>query len=149
MPVNTSVPVVVIAPGYHWHAIARSLGRLGIAVYGVHADPRSPSARSRYWRGNFFWDLLGAPAERSVNWLVDLGRRLGARPILIPTDDDSCLFLADNAPALYEGFRFPIQPPGLARSLSNKKEMYFLAKRHGIPAAEALFPGTRAEVVDF
>jgi len=26
--VNTSVPVVVIAPGYHGHAIARSLGRL-------------------------------------------------------------------------------------------------------------------------
>ena len=100
MPVNASVPVVVVAPGYHGHAIARSLGRLGVAVYGVHADPRSPSARSRYWRDNYFRNLLDFPAERSVDWLVDLGRRIGARPILIPTDDDSCLFLADhkNAP---------------------------------------------------
>src|SRR2546428_13021644 len=51
--IDTSVPVVVIAPGYHSHGIARSLGRLGVPVYGVHADSRSPAARSRYWRGNF------------------------------------------------------------------------------------------------
>ena len=47
---DTSVPVVVIAPGYHGHAIARSLGRLGVSVYGVHGDHSSPAASSRYWR---------------------------------------------------------------------------------------------------
>ena len=45
---DTSVPVLVIAPGFHGHAIARSLGRLGVPVHGVHADSRSPAARSRY-----------------------------------------------------------------------------------------------------
>ena len=43
--IDTSVPVVVIAPGYHSHGIARSLGRLGVPMYGVHADSRSPAAR--------------------------------------------------------------------------------------------------------
>src|SRR5690242_227861 len=54
---DNSTPVVVIAPGFHGHAIARSLGRLGVAVYGVHADPHSPAARSRYWRKNFIWNI--------------------------------------------------------------------------------------------
>lgn len=146
---NTEVPVVVIAPGYHGHSIARSLGRLGIPVYGVHADSRSPAAASRYWRGNFFWDIAKASAEESVDWLLQLGRKIGLRPMLIPTDDDSCVFVADHACALKEAYLFPDQPPGLTRALSSKKQMYYLCKQHGIPVAETLFPLSRDDVIAF
>ena len=147
--VNTSVPVVVIAPGYHGHAIARSLGRLGIPIYGIHADPRSPAARSRYWQENFFWNIAKASPEESINWLLQISRKIGSRPILIPTDDDSCLFVADHADALKEGFRFPNQTAGLTRSLSSKKQMYYLCKKNGIPAAETNFPQNRDDVIEF
>lgn len=146
---DTTVPVVVIAPGYHGHAIARSLGRLGVPVYGVHADSRSPAAQSRYWRKNFFWDIEKAPPEESVNWLLQLGRKIGSRPILIPTDDKSCVFVAEHADALKEEFRFPNQPAGLTGLLSNKHTMYYLCKQHGIPVAETSFPRSREEVMEF
>ncbi len=146
---NTSIPVVVIAPGYHGHAIARSLGRLDVPVYGIHANTRSPAARSRYWRKNFFWDVEGADMEESVNWLLQLGRKIGSRPILIPTDDKSCVFVADHADALKEEFLFPNQPPGLTRLLSSKKTMYYLCKKHGIPVAETSFPCSRDDVIEF
>lgn len=146
---DASVPVVVIAPGYHGHAIARSLGRLGVPVYGVHADPRSPAAASRYWRKNFFWDLNRVSSEESIDWLLQLSRKIGSRPLLMPTDDDSCLFVADHAAELKEGFLFPDQPAGLTRSLSSKKQMYFLCKKHSVPAAETLFPECRDDVVEF
>jgi predicted ATP-grasp superfamily ATP-dependent carboligase len=149
---DTSVPVVVIAPGYHGHAIARSLGRLGVPVYGVHADSRSPAARSRYWRENFFWDSEKAAPEDTVNWLLDLAGKIASsapRPILIPTDDDSCVFVADHAGALKEGFLFPDQPAGLARSLSSKQSMYYLCKKYGIPTPETVFPRCRDDVVEF
>src|SRR6266705_5856901 len=133
---DTSVPVVVIAPGYHGHGIARSLGRLGVPVYGVHADHRSPAARSRYWRENFYMDMSKASSEESVDWLLGLSRKIGSRPILIPTDDHSCIFVADNAVALKEGFLFPNQPAGLARSLSSKQKMYYLCKEFSIPTPE-------------
>src|SRR5205085_841698 len=145
----TSMPVVVLAPGYHGHGIARGLGRLGVPVYGVHADPRSPAARSRYWRGNFIWNIAKAPPEQSVDWLLRLGRKIGSLPLLIPTDDDSCVFVADHADALREQFRFPNQPAGLARSLSSKQQMYYLCKEHAIPAAETVFPRSRQDVVEF
>jgi D-aspartate ligase len=146
---NNSIPVLVIAPGYHGHAIARSLGRLGVLVYGVHADPRSPAARSRYWRENFIWDIAKATPEESIDWLLRLSRKIGTRPILIPTDDDSCVFVADHAAVLKEGFLFPNQPAGLTRSLSSKQQMYFLCKKHSIPAAETTFPLSQEDVIEF
>ncbi len=146
---NTSVPVVVIAPGFHGHAIARSLGRLGVSVYGVHADSRSPAARSRYWRKNYFWDIEKAAPEDSVDWLLQLGKKIGSRPILIPTDDDSCVFVADHADALKEGFLFPDQPAGLARSLSSKQSMYYLCKKYSMPTPETVFPRNRDDVIEF
>jgi len=147
--VDTTTPVVVVAPGYVGHGVARSLGRLGIPVYGVHADRRSPAARSRYWRHNFFWTLDNAPPDESVDYLVRLGRQLGSRPILIPTDDVTCLFVADHAAELRAAFRFPTQPVGLARSLSSKEQMYHLCKQHSIPTPETSFPKSRAEVIAF
>ncbi len=146
---DTSVPVVVIAPGFHGHAIARSLGRLGVPVYGVHADAHSPAARSRYWRKNFFWDIEKATPEDSLDWLLRLGETLGSRPILLPTDDHSCVFLDTFADTLRGSFRFPNQPPGLTRALSNKQSMYHLCKKHGIPAAETAFPLSRQDVIEF
>jgi D-aspartate ligase len=146
---DASVPVVVIAPGYHGHAIARSLGRLGVPVYGVHADRRSPAARSSYWRKNFFWDIANAVPEDSVNWLLQLGRKIGSHPILIPTDDNSCVFVADYTEVLKAEFLFPNQPPGLTRLLSSKQTMYYLCKKHGIPAAETSFPRSRDDVIEF
>lgn len=146
---NTSVPVVVLAPGYHGHGIARSLGRLGVPVYGVHADRRSPAASSRHWRKNFIWNIARSSPEQSVDWLLQLGRKIGSRPLLISTDDDSCLFVADHADTLKEQFRFPNQPTGLARALSSKEHMYYLCKKHTIPVAETIFPQSRSDVVEF
>jgi D-aspartate ligase len=149
--VKTETPVVVIAPGYHGHAIARSLGRLGVRVFGVHADRRSPAARSRYWQKNYFWNIATAAPEQSAERLLQIGREVGSslRPLLIPTDDDSCLFVADHAAALKESFLFPDQPPGLTRSLSSKKQMYYLCKKFGIPVAETSFPQSREDVIEF
>jgi D-aspartate ligase len=57
--------------------------------------------------------------------------------------------VADNAAALKEGFLFPNQPAGLARSLSSKKQMYFLCKKYSIPTAETVFPQSREDVIEF
>jgi predicted ATP-grasp superfamily ATP-dependent carboligase len=144
------VPVVVINhDDGHGHNVAQSLGRLGIPVYGVHADAHSPAARSRYWQENVIWDFAKASADASVAWLLQLARRIGSRPILIPTSDSSCLFVADHAAALRDGFLFPHQPAGLARALSSKKQMYGLCKQYAIPTPETIFPHSRDDVVEF
>jgi predicted ATP-grasp superfamily ATP-dependent carboligase len=149
--VNCSTPVVVLAPGVYdtGHGVARTLGRLGVTVYGVHIDRHSPAARSRYWRENLSWPLQSAPPRESVDWLLRLGRRIGSRPMLIATNDASCLLVAEYAVELAQEYRFPTQPPGLALSLSSKQGMYHLCKEHRIPTPETVFPRSRQDVLEF
>jgi predicted ATP-grasp superfamily ATP-dependent carboligase len=59
------------------------------------------------------------------------------------------IFLDENATALRECFLFPSQPRGLPRALASKKEMYYIAKKAGIPTAETKYPASRQEVVEF
>jgi len=145
---NTSVPVTVLPSPHHGGlGITRSLGRLGIPVFNIDASPWCPSFFSRYCAGRFLHDLDTATAEHSVEWLLDLGRRLGARSILVPTTDAAALLAAANAAALREWFILPDQSSGLVHSLSSKKEMYGLARRHRVPVPVTVFPQTRAELL--
>jgi D-aspartate ligase len=146
---NSSTPVVVLAPGYVGHGIARSLGRWRVPVYGVHGDARSPAARSRYWRENSIWQFDAATPAQSLDHLLQLGRRIGTMPLLVSTDDTTCLFVADHATELAGAFRFPQPPAGLARALSSKREMYHLCKRFSVSTPETVFPSSREDVVAY
>jgi predicted ATP-grasp superfamily ATP-dependent carboligase len=143
--VETSVPVVVLNLTDHGSlGVARSLGRLGVEVHGVHDQPTA-AARSRYFA---HVHRAPVPVGRAdvVPYLVELGERIGGRPLLIPTGDGSSMVVEDHAAALREVFRFPQQPPGLARTLYDKKGMHDLCREFGIPTPRTEFPQNRAEV---
>lgn len=145
------MPVVVL--GFHHGSlgITRSLGRLGVPVVGVDRNPRAPALASRYLRERLIWDLPGTPAAATVAWLLELGLRWGSDgpPLLIPTTDDTALLVAEHADALSARFVFPRISPELIRSFSDKKELFFLAKRLGIPTAGAEFPQSTQDVQRF
>lgn len=146
---DTSVPCVVICPGYHGHAVARSLGRLGVSVYGVHSDPKSPSAKSKYWRENFFWDVSKASEQDSVEWFLSLARNIGSHPILLATDDNSCLFLDNNSERLKDEYIFPTLSNGLVYTLNNKKDLFFLCKEKSVRTPNCWFPKCRNDLIQF
>ncbi|HKA31869.1 MAG TPA: hypothetical protein VKH64_01550, partial [Candidatus Binatia bacterium] len=85
----------------------------------------------------------------SVDFLKSVARRIGGRPMLLATNDETALFVAENGCRLRTSFAFPDNPLPLVRSLYNKREMYFLARRHGIPTTETSFPACRGDVVEF
>jgi predicted ATP-grasp superfamily ATP-dependent carboligase len=121
--------------------IARSLGRLGVPVHAVDTDPRGPSASSRFLRRRFVLDLSpSAGPEEIIEHLLEAGRRLGSRALLIPTWDDTSILASEAYPALQEHFILPDQPHQLARSLASKKGMYRLALEHGVPTPMCSFP---------
>jgi predicted ATP-grasp superfamily ATP-dependent carboligase len=155
--IDTSTPVVLLtaAPGarlVRQHAalgIERSLGRLGIPVHLVDTNPRGTPASSRYRRRRFLFDLAGASPEATVDHLLRVGRRLGGRPVLIPTWDDLAVVVAEAGPVLREQFLLPPQPIGLARALSGKWDMHRLAAEHGVPSPQVAFPKTSEDVEAF
>jgi D-aspartate ligase len=150
---NTTTPVVLIqftrGLAHGGLGVMRSLGRLGISVYAVNEDSKAAAFTSRYCRGGYFWDLDGTSPEQTVERLSLVGRMAGGRPILIPTTDEAAVFVAENVRSLDQAFTFPVQSPELVRALASKMEMYYLAKRYGIPTPETSFPQIRRDVVSF
>ena len=150
---NFSAPVVVFktvpSAGHGALGIVRSLGRLKVPVYAVASNPHTSSFYSRYCRGKFLLDIDTVPEEKSLQFLLDVGKKIGQRPILIPTDDGAASFVGDHAEALGQAFSFQDQESGLVSLLTSKKEMYYLAKKHGLPTPEAAFPQSRADVLNF
>jgi len=149
-PRDTSLPVLVLQMQHHGALGAmRSLGRLGVPMYGVHPTCRPVASYSKYCRKVFALDLDDTPAEESVNRLRDIARDIGSQPLLMATNDESALFVARNASQLQDRFLFPANPIDVVWSLYNKKAMYLLAKRLSIPTPETVFPQSRKDVLEF
>jgi D-aspartate ligase len=148
--INRNTPVVMLRSGHHGGlSIARSLGRLGVPVYSVDADYWEPAFASRYCRGRFLMNLEGGPTDQSIARLLEIGRKVGGQPLLIPTTDPGAIWVAQNASALQETFRFPRLDAGLVRSLSDKGRMQELAKRSGVPTARSVVPRSKEDIEEF
>jgi predicted ATP-grasp superfamily ATP-dependent carboligase len=149
--IDTSFPVLVLQMDHYGAlGVMRSLGRLGVNVYGVHPTRWPVASFSRYCGKVFPLDLDTTPTDQAVDRLLTIAKAIGVRPpVLMPTNDETALFVARNAARLQEAFVFPCNPTQLVWSLYNKKEMYFLAKRLSIPTAETAFPESRDDVLEF
>jgi predicted ATP-grasp superfamily ATP-dependent carboligase len=147
---NNTTPVVILRSGHHGAlGIARSLGRLRVPVYCVDATFWEPAFSSRYCRRRFILNVESGPADRAVDRLLEIGRRVGGQPILIPTTDPGSIWVVEHAAALRETFRFPNQDAGLVRLLCDKSRMQELARRSGVPIAQSVVPRSKEDVVRF
>ena len=143
-------PALVLAGSPHGNlGIVRTLGRLGLPVYIVETRNGSPASQSRYCAGSFVWDFTATDEAETVGFLMDCGKSLGSGCLLFPTCDDDAILAASHYGTLSKWFAFPAQSPELVRSLVSKKEMYFLARKHGIPVPQASFPQNMEEAISF
>ena len=111
---NHATPVVILRAGHHGGlGIVRSLGRLGVPVYSVDSDWWEPAFSSRYCRGRFFLNIDSGETEESIGRLLEIGQKVGGRPILIFTMDDTAIWVAEHADALKSGYNFPRQDASL------------------------------------
>jgi predicted ATP-grasp superfamily ATP-dependent carboligase len=149
--IDASTPVLVLKAHHGTLGIARSLGRLGVPVHAMHDHLGHPALGSRYLTSVHPWDFTHAAPERTIERLLEIGRGIARHgtAVLIPTSDDTAGLVADHAEALRKVFLFQENAPALVRALSNKRSLYELAMRHGIPTAETTFPRSPDEARRF
>jgi predicted ATP-grasp superfamily ATP-dependent carboligase len=148
---NTTTPVLVLSARQHGSlGIIRSLGELGVPVYGTYSGQRGPAMFSRFCKGTFLWDFVGPEySEQMARELVEIAKIIGRPTILIPTWDETAVFAAEQYQALARWFILPQQSPELASTLVDKSQMYCLAKKHAIPTAEVSVPNSLEDVKHF
>ncbi|HEX7661993.1 MAG TPA: carboxylate--amine ligase [Pseudonocardiaceae bacterium] len=129
--------------------VIRSLGKLGVPVYGVQESPWSPAANSRYLRGGWLWRPRQEQVERVREGLAQIGRLIGRPAVLIPTDDAGAIFLAEHGDPLRRRFLFPAPAPELPRRMANKATLYELCRRLDMPCPDSVVPTSWAEVAAF
>jgi D-aspartate ligase len=154
LPADRTTPAVVLKfdPNVMHHGglgAIRSLGRLGIPVYGVHEGPWAPAATSRYLHGRVFWRPASGDGERVCAGLLQLARRIGRPAVLIPTDDAGAIFLAEHGAGLREAFLFPRPPADLPRQLADKYSMHQLCRELDVPSPRVALPVSLEEALEF
>jgi D-aspartate ligase len=152
--IDVSTPAVVLKfdPNVMHHGglgAIRSLGRLGVPVYGVHEGPLAPAANSRYLQGRFFWQADPDRVTAVRDGLLRLADRIGRPAVLITTDDAGAIFLAEQGAQLRDAFLFPQVAPGLPRRLAGKHAMSGLCAQLGMPALETALPQSAADAAGF
>jgi D-aspartate ligase len=152
--IDTSTPAVVLKldPNVLHHGglgVIRSLGRLGVPVYGVHESPLAPAAGSRYLRGRYFWQPGATDHERIRDGLITLADRIGQPAVLLPTDDAGAIFLAEHGADLRSRFLFSAPPPGLPRLVAGKFSLFELCATLGVPAPAATIAQSAAAAREF
>src|SRR5256714_13494512 len=145
-----SAPVLVLGANLHGSlGIIRSLGELGITVYGTYSGERGPATYSRYCKQSFEWTYPAGSDQEAVRSLVRIGEQIGRPCMLIPTWDETAVLVAEHYAELSRRFIYPQIDAELAKTLVSKKHMYSLAKKSGVPTAEITLPKSLSEVEAF
>ncbi|OPC83621.1 ATP-grasp domain-containing protein [Embleya scabrispora] len=152
---DRSVPALLFKVGrYPLHqgsvGAVRSLGRAGVPVHAVVEDAYTPTALSRHLSRRHVWPTTGLEDPRAlVEQLLGIGRRLPARAVLVPTDDEAALLAAGAQDRLAECFLLPKIDPELPAGLAGKRGLYRRCLAHGVPAPATRFPADRGQLVAF
>ncbi|MEU2716086.1 ATP-grasp domain-containing protein [Streptomyces sp. NPDC007205] len=128
----------------------RSLGRLGVPMYAITEDAYTPAASSRYLKKAFVWPTTGAEDPgRLVEGLLRVGRRIGRPTVLVPTDEEAAVLVAEHQHELAGSFLFPRVDPALPRRLASKQGLHELCVEHGVASPASAFPESYEDVVAF
>lgn len=137
---NNQTPVLILNCKIGGLAILRSLGSLGVPIYGVDDEPGSPVMKSRYLKQKFIKKFDENKPEKYLEYVLSIGEQIGKKTILIPTSDELAVFVTEHAKQLSRTFLFAELDFGLSKRLISKEEMFSVAQEYIIPTPFTLFP---------
>ncbi len=97
---NYSTPALVVENAKDSNidlGATRSLGRLGVPVYGIGGSPGLLSTFSRYFRKCFIYTLpVPTPEDELVDFLIHIAKEIGRAVPLFTMDEIALLFVKYN-----------------------------------------------------
>jgi D-aspartate ligase len=136
---------LVMGTNYRALGLVRSLGRRGIPVWVLKQDSHMLAGLSRYTCRALPWPP-GDDSSR-IEYLLSLAVKyqLGGA-LLLPTDDEGVIFIAQNHARLSQQFSLTTPPWDALRWAFDKRLMYQLAQDISIHQPRTFFPDNRLEL---
>jgi predicted ATP-grasp superfamily ATP-dependent carboligase len=152
---DTTVPVLMLKIGNYVRGhgamgAIRSLGRAGVPVFAVTEDRWTPAAVSRYLTRRIVAPTTGLEGdEYLIDWIASIARSLGTPAVVIATDDEAAVLVAEHASDLAPWLICPAVPPDLPRRLASKRGLRELCLEHSIASPGAEFPTSLSDIEVF
>ena len=151
---DSDVPALIAKTGHyplHHGGVGaiRSLGRAGVRVFAITEDRHVPAAHSRWLSGMYVWPNDGLSPDALLDGFIEIAQHIGDRPVVIPTDDRTAIFLAEHAHSLLPFCRIPDQAPEVARAVASKLGLARTCAEFGVPTPRIALPADRSEAVSF
>jgi predicted ATP-grasp superfamily ATP-dependent carboligase len=142
-------PPVVVAGAYLTGVVLmRDLVRRGLEVCAVDFNPGQPGFKSVY--GTTY--LCPNPDDDPAGWLafmVQLSRKLDAKPVLMSSADQFVSAIAQHAAELEEHYIFCASAMSVQALLATKRRQYAVAADNGLPVPRTQFVSSRQDIEDF
>jgi len=139
---NSTGVIVTSAFSANGLGVVRGFGRRGIPVVYMYNRPE----RGDIVRYSKYIDerLIGpSPTESNaefVNVLLNFGKQIDSKMVIIPTDDRHVLSLSKHKQELQQFFFLPVPSHEIVQKLVNKRSFYKLLLEMQIPHPKTYFP---------
>ena len=141
------IPALVMNTHITGLAVARSLGRAGIAVLGLDKERGGLGQHTRHLAG---LGLVPGPevddGAALAEHLLQLGPSFAERPVLFATNDDWVLALARHREALEPHYRYPFASYDVVQRALSKTGLYRACEASGIAVPRTWYFGNPAEI---
>jgi predicted ATP-grasp superfamily ATP-dependent carboligase len=137
-------PAIVISGHIMGLAVARALGRMGVPVILLTYHEGDIATACRYLVEAFAVPHPERSEQEFVGWLEQNSQRLGGG-VLFPVSDGALVGVSRHKEVLSRHYLVACPSWQVVRTCIDKKEIYALAERHGIPAPKTRLPRSAAE----
>jgi predicted ATP-grasp superfamily ATP-dependent carboligase len=142
-------PAAVVLGAYYTGVnLVRYLVRRGLTAYCIDNDRKRQGFRSVYGKTFECPDPDRKPAEW-LGFMLELARKVGGKPVLIPSADAFVSAMAKHADELEKAYLFCHDTVALQGLLATKQRQYDLAVEHGMPVPRTKFAQSPEEVAEF
>lgn len=141
-------PVVVASVFQTGLNLMRDLLARGLRVVGVDCDAGNEGFRSRYGK-SYLCPNPDQHPEEWVQYMLDLARQLGGRPVIIPAADMFVSALGKHADRLKEAYIFSLASVAVQEALATKEKQYALAAANGFPIPRTVYVQSPQDLQNF
>ncbi len=129
------VPAVVVEGTLNGLGVVRSLSRGGMPIYLLETTARCAARWSRHCH---FRRVTGLDGRGLADALVSLSRRLGCRPVLILTGDQSVNSVSEYRALIEPWYHLSLPSHETVRALADKVLFQQLAEREAFPVPRSV-----------